>query len=42
MSADENITDKQNMAKLGEEDVTEESFKKELMEKRMTWTEHIE
>ena len=27
-----NITDKQNMAKLGEEAVTEESFKKDLLE----------
>ena len=35
MNAIENITDKQNVAKVREEDVTEESFKKELMENDM-------
>ena len=44
MSVDENIiTHKQNMANLRENDFTEEeSFKKEMLEKRMTWAEHID
>ena len=44
MSVDENIiTHKQNMANLREKDVTEEErFNKEMLEKRMTWNEHID